>query len=236
MHNNGGGLYLQVRGPARSLILRHKIDGKTRMMGLGWLAKISLGAARDLRGEARKAIESSGDPLAARRAEVERRREEAAKAVSFKQAAERLINSKSAAWKNAKHRDQWTATLETYAFPFFGDLPVQAVDTGRRQALCLTYEDLAVRYRDRMASCRLRTGRRHDFTRSNIELTAMHIALDHILLDITRRQRARPVRADVVENKDGTIDIENGQDETRDLDSDRFSGFHVGNIAHKHQL
>ena len=35
-----------------------------------------------------------------------------------------------AGWRNAKHIDQWTNTLTTYAGPIFGSLPVQAVDVG----------------------------------------------------------------------------------------------------------
>ena len=33
------------------------------------------------------------------------------------------------AWKNDKHAAQWTATLETYAYPLLGELSIQAVDT-----------------------------------------------------------------------------------------------------------
>ena len=32
------------------------------------------------------------------------------------------------AWKNAKHKAQWDATLETYAFPIMGNLPVDAIE------------------------------------------------------------------------------------------------------------
>jgi integrase len=55
---------------------------------------------------------------------------EAAKAVTFRACAESYIAAHRAGWRNAKHGAQWGATLETYAYPVFGDLPVQAVDTG----------------------------------------------------------------------------------------------------------
>ena len=32
-------------------------------------------------------------------------------------------------WRNARHRQQWANTLETYAYPVLGDLPVAAIDT-----------------------------------------------------------------------------------------------------------
>ena len=34
-----------------------------------------------------------------------------------------------AAWKNEKHAAQWTATLETYAYPVIGDLQLHLIDT-----------------------------------------------------------------------------------------------------------
>jgi integrase len=35
-----------------------------------------------------------------------------------------------AGWKNPKHAAQWPSTLQTYVYPIFGNLPVQAIDTG----------------------------------------------------------------------------------------------------------
>jgi integrase len=39
------------------------------------------------------------------------------------------IATNRAGWKNIKHAAQWEATLETYAYPLIGALPVQKVDT-----------------------------------------------------------------------------------------------------------
>ena len=44
--------------------------------------------------------------------------------------AERYIAAHRAGWRNAKHANQWTVTLKTYAYPVFGELPVQTVDLG----------------------------------------------------------------------------------------------------------
>jgi integrase len=49
--------------------------------------------------------------------------------MTFRQAALDYIDTQKAAWRNAKHRAQWTSTLETYAFPVFGKVSVQSVDT-----------------------------------------------------------------------------------------------------------
>src|SRR5262249_10444523 len=42
---------------------------------------------------------------------------------------EQFLNSHQIAWKNRKHVLQWKRTLEVYAFPFIGELPVATIDT-----------------------------------------------------------------------------------------------------------
>lgn len=58
-------------------------------------------------------------------------RERAAKAasVTFKAAAETYIAANEGNWRNDKHRQQWTNTLTTYAYPIIGELPVAAITT-----------------------------------------------------------------------------------------------------------
>jgi hypothetical protein len=58
------------------------------------------------------------------------RRAEAARRVTFKDAAEAYIKAHKAGWRNAKHGNQWRNTLATYAYPAIGALPVQKIDTG----------------------------------------------------------------------------------------------------------
>ncbi|MDN8996965.1 hypothetical protein Q0P57_13960, partial [Staphylococcus aureus] len=60
---------------------------------------------------------------------------EQAKKLLFRDAASKCITAKSAEWSNSKHAGQWSATLETYAFPFIGDLDVTAIDTHHMLAL-----------------------------------------------------------------------------------------------------
>jgi integrase len=131
MYLDGRGLYLQVRGASsKSWLLKYSIEKNPRAMGLGSAFDFTLAEARERRDELRKLIKRGVDPLKEKAAEKEAKKIEAAKAITFRAAAERLIASKRKGWKNAKHADQWKATLETYAFPVIGDLPVQAVDTG----------------------------------------------------------------------------------------------------------
>jgi hypothetical protein len=132
---DGGGLCLQVSGAgAKSWIFRY-MRGRTeagrpreREMGLGSLAAVSLVEARQMAQDARKLLAQGIDPLEAREASKAAQRAEEARAMSFEAAASAYIQANAPAWRNPKHRAQWKATLETYAFPTLGKVPVPAVD------------------------------------------------------------------------------------------------------------
>jgi integrase len=131
VYGDGEGLYLNV-GPTggKSWLFRYMLNGKAREMGLGPLGTIGLAEARERAREARKLKLDGIDPLEARDAEKKRRAEEAARAVTFRQAAEGYIADNRAAWRNDKHAWQWTQTLGARVYPVIGDLPVSAVETG----------------------------------------------------------------------------------------------------------
>jgi integrase len=132
---DGGGLYLQMAGAGtKSWIFRYRaLNGKSREMGLGSLATVSLQNAREKANECRKLLAKAKDPIAERDASIEALRAEAvrakARAVTFRQCAEEYIDSFSMEWKNEKHVDQWRNTIKSYANPFIGDLPVSDVST-----------------------------------------------------------------------------------------------------------
>jgi integrase len=131
MYGDGHGLYLQVAaGGAKSWVLRYKINGKPHHLGLGPLHAVNLAQARLRAADARRLLLDGYDPIMARRAARAAARLAAAKTITFDEAAEAYITSHSAGWKNAKHADQWPATIRAYVSPVFGSLPVQAVDTG----------------------------------------------------------------------------------------------------------
>jgi integrase len=131
-YSDGGGLYLFIgRNGARSWVLRFMRNGRTREMGLGSADNVGLVEARHKAQEARKLLTEGIDPIEARTAARETQRLEAAKAITFDQCVEALIASRRAGWKNAKHAEQWRATLSTYASPKIGKLPVQMIDTAR---------------------------------------------------------------------------------------------------------
>jgi integrase len=131
MYHDGGGLYLQVNaGGAKSWIFRFMLDGRSREMGLGPVHTIPLADARKRAAECRKMRFDGIDPIEARRAQREQKKLDAAKSMTFDACAAAYIDAHKAGWKNTKHRDQWPNTLNTYASPVFGSLPVQAVDVG----------------------------------------------------------------------------------------------------------
>jgi integrase len=131
LYNDGAGLCLRVTSPtARSWVLRYMLDGNAREMGLGSYPDISLADARGAASEARKLKGQGKDPIAMREAVRAQERVEAARAVTFRYCAEAYIAARKDGWKNAKHAAQWTATLETYAMPVIGNMPVQSVDVG----------------------------------------------------------------------------------------------------------
>lgn len=134
LYGDGRGLWLQVRpgvaGPSKSWVLRYMRAGRARTMGLGPYPDISLADARERAAAARRLLIDGRDPIEERDRARAATRLEAARAVTFRDAAERYIAAHRAGWKNAKHAAQWTATLDAYTFGVLGSLPVAAVDVG----------------------------------------------------------------------------------------------------------
>ena len=129
-YGDGGGLFLQVsRYGTKSWVFRFKANGRLREMGLGSLDTYSLAEARERARNCRKLRDEGKDPIEERNAARLAVKLEATKAITFEQCAERHIAAHRAGWRNGKHRDQWSSTLETYVNPIIGALPVQAIDT-----------------------------------------------------------------------------------------------------------
>lgn len=130
--SDGGGLYLQISAAGtKSWVFRYRFQGRTtpRDMGLGAYPDIDLASARQKAQDARKLLADGIDPLDNRRAVEAQERAERAKAMTFRQCGEAFLQAHEGTWRNEKHRYQWRATLEGLAYPVFGSLPVQEVDT-----------------------------------------------------------------------------------------------------------
>lgn len=130
LHFVGGvdGLALQIApGGSRSWVLRARMGGKRRDMGLGGFPDVTLAQARDAAREARVKIKQGLDPIdeghQAKRELVASR----AKDVTFKACALQYIAAQEKGW-SAKSHKQWLSSLEKHAFPVIGDLIVRHVD------------------------------------------------------------------------------------------------------------
>ncbi len=136
-HGDGDGLYLLVRDVDSAFwVFRYKRAGRIREMGLGRARgrnSVSLAEAREKASTLWRMHKAGIDPLAAREAEQVAAKAavqaEAARAITFRTCAGFFLAAHERKWSNPKHRAQWTATLETYAYPHFGDLPVSEVGT-----------------------------------------------------------------------------------------------------------
>lgn len=120
-YGDGDGLFLLVgkRG-GKSWMVRIQKDGRRRDIGLGSASKVPLKLARQRAGEVREQVEAGIDPVA--------ERAKAAGIPTFREAAKLVHAEHKGSWKNAKHKAQWLSTLESYAFPAFGDRSVAHVD------------------------------------------------------------------------------------------------------------
>lgn len=128
---DGGGLYLSVaKNGSSSWIFRYrKLDGRpgNRDLGLGPLRDTPLALARERAAEARRQVFDGTDPIAAKRSRKAAVALDAAKAITFDEAADTYIRSHRAGWRNAKHANQWVATLKAYVSPTLGQIAVAAV-------------------------------------------------------------------------------------------------------------
>ncbi|OOZ40238.1 tyrosine-type recombinase/integrase [Solemya elarraichensis gill symbiont] len=130
---DGEGLYLQItKIGAKSWFYRYETSGKGRKKGLGAYPTISLEKARKAAHECRLLRQQGLDPIDyARQLEEQKLAQEQidkAQVKTFKICALEYIDSRKAEWSNAKHAHQWSQSLESYAYPHFGEVPVQDVN------------------------------------------------------------------------------------------------------------
>ncbi|KVF56748.1 integrase [Burkholderia cenocepacia] len=130
LYADGGGLYLQITtAGVKSWLFRYMRNGKARGMGLGPVHTIGLADARASALDCRRLLLDGIDPIDSRNAERAAQGIAQGNAVTFQYCAEKYIEAHRTGWKSAKHADQWTNTLTTYAYPIFDSCAVSAIDT-----------------------------------------------------------------------------------------------------------
>ena len=119
---DGNGLYLHVDpSGARRWVQRLVIRGRSRALGLGSYALVSLAEAREKALANRKAAREGGDRLA------DRRRSEGIP--TFEEAVEQVIAIRGEAWRAGKTPKQWRASLREHVLPHLGGKSVDQVTT-----------------------------------------------------------------------------------------------------------
>jgi integrase len=126
MHGDGGGLYLKVtEAGTRSWVYRFQLNGRRRGMGIGSADVIGLAQARQQAQQCRELVAQGIDPIEARLED----HQVVAKVPTFEKMAAEHIKRHESSWSNPKHAKQWASTLNKYAYPVIGKVPVDQVNT-----------------------------------------------------------------------------------------------------------
>ncbi|MDP9424012.1 MAG: tyrosine-type recombinase/integrase [Pseudomonadota bacterium] len=135
-HSDGGGLYLLVKpSRSKSWVLRVQLKGHRRDFGIGSAVvekvsddsvpvekrkQLTLTEAREKARLGRAIAKSGINPVTLWGAEEE-------EVPTLKEAAETYHANAKQAWRNGKHQVQWLSTLEAYAYPLLGKVPVDVI-------------------------------------------------------------------------------------------------------------
>lgn len=131
LYSVGGvpGLHLQLTPQnGRSWVLRATVGAARRDIGLGGFPAVTLSQAREKARDARNKIAQGVDPIEERKAFKAALAAAQNRGLTFADATDKYLGVKLDAFKNAKHRQQWQNTLETYAKPELGKMLVQDIE------------------------------------------------------------------------------------------------------------
>jgi integrase len=133
LHPDGAGLYLQIKpGGARSWIYRFTLNSRTRDMGLGALADVSLVKAREKASAARTLVDDGIDPIEHTRTQAiipAAQKSKRPSSPTFEEVAESYMADRLKRLRSEVHRHQWRQTLMDYAYPIIGKMPVNEIET-----------------------------------------------------------------------------------------------------------
>jgi len=157
MYPDGLGLYLQVsKWQTKSWLFRYSQNYRLRSLGLGACHTVTLTEARKRAKQARQQLLDGNDPIDTKHEKRRAALATRARMMTFDQCATAYIEAHRHGWKNPKHADQWTNTINTYASPTIGSLAVSAVDTALvmkvLQPIWTTKTETATRLRGRIES------------------------------------------------------------------------------------
>ena len=118
--DNGTGLNIHVRkSGSKNWSQRLRINGKQIELGLGSYPNVPLTEARSLAAK-NKALSAQG-------INPKTHKEKPTIIPTFAEIADTVLEIKNAELTNEKHKAQWRSTLEQYAYPTIGSLPVNQI-------------------------------------------------------------------------------------------------------------
>jgi integrase len=121
----GLGLYIST-SYTKSWVFRVTIGGSRKSLGLGSYPTVSLKEASERAKVIKQEIDNGIDPLAKKRALKLELANQIAKNKSFKACVQEYLSKQ--VFGNQKHKKQWSATLETYAYPTIGNLNIDDIE------------------------------------------------------------------------------------------------------------
>ena len=171
-YSDGTTLFLRIApGGSKQWIQRIAVNGRRRDIGLGGWPVVSLAEARQKAMDNRKLVANGGDPLA------EKRR---AGVPTFEQAAREVFELNRPTWKNRNHIVNWWRTLEKYALPTIGSVPLDRLTKqdvlGVLEPIWTSKPETARRVRQRIRTI-LRWAMAHDYVIQNVAGEAIDGAL-----------------------------------------------------------
>lgn len=138
LHPVGGvaGLHLQVTPTgAKTWLLRTVVGTKRRAIGLGGFPGVSLAEARRKAQEYKDKIAEGIDPVEERKAARRALIASQLRTKTFADAMRDYINDKAPEFRNPRQRQQWENSLNTYAVPHIGKVPVREIELPHIQAV-----------------------------------------------------------------------------------------------------
>lgn len=115
------GLHLHVReSGSKAWVQRVRLHGKYVDIGLGGYPAVSLSNARKIALENQSLLAEGKDPRLVKA--------KSKKVPTFTELADAYVAIKATELSNAKHSAQWVSTLDTYAKPTLGHLPIDKIE------------------------------------------------------------------------------------------------------------
>ena len=112
---------------SRQWVVRYRFAGTRKDLSIGGASRVSISAAKTRAAKILAMVTDGIDPMALKHDEDDNREN-----ITFKDfypgAIDTIKDVKR--WKNAKHVEQWSSTIETYAVPILGQLRVKDITRG----------------------------------------------------------------------------------------------------------